>query len=297
MTAHSRILAWRIPWPEEPGGLQSMGSQRVGNDWVHTYKIPAYWADFLKKFRVNLKNQKHWDSSLNAFRLAQRNTVLFPCEICCERSIPLEQFVLIIPFICKVCSHSLYSNDKSTKTDVEACGGYTEIAGNLVKGEWAPSTHHVSLELRKFKVRARWVGHPGTRSSVFIRTIECKRLQKKMVKSTQRLNWDGNLFPFHLSVRHVQVGAPVSFTRSLWGPGLSLICPNLPTVLIFWLLRWISDFLCSSSEERRKAEGCPVSFSASEACLVTLKRAWSRGCRVNAELCFTPEIACLWSST
>ena len=26
---HSRILAWRIPWIEEPGGLQSMGSQRV----------------------------------------------------------------------------------------------------------------------------------------------------------------------------------------------------------------------------------------------------------------------------
>ena len=26
---HSRILAWRIPWTEEPGGLQSMGSQRV----------------------------------------------------------------------------------------------------------------------------------------------------------------------------------------------------------------------------------------------------------------------------
>ena len=29
---NSRILAWRIPWTEEPGGLQSMGSQRVGND-------------------------------------------------------------------------------------------------------------------------------------------------------------------------------------------------------------------------------------------------------------------------
>ena len=30
--AHSSILAWRIPWTEEPGGLQSMGSQRVGHD-------------------------------------------------------------------------------------------------------------------------------------------------------------------------------------------------------------------------------------------------------------------------
>ena len=29
MATHSSILAWRIPWREEPGGLQSMGSQRV----------------------------------------------------------------------------------------------------------------------------------------------------------------------------------------------------------------------------------------------------------------------------
>ena len=32
LAAHSRILAWRIPWTEEPGGLQSMGSQRVGHN-------------------------------------------------------------------------------------------------------------------------------------------------------------------------------------------------------------------------------------------------------------------------
>ena len=31
MAIHSIILAWRIPWTEEPGGLQSMGSQRVGH--------------------------------------------------------------------------------------------------------------------------------------------------------------------------------------------------------------------------------------------------------------------------
>ena len=30
MTTHSSILAWRIPWTEEPGGLQSMGMQRFG---------------------------------------------------------------------------------------------------------------------------------------------------------------------------------------------------------------------------------------------------------------------------
>ena len=32
MATHSSILAWKVPWTEEPGGLQSMGSQRVVQD-------------------------------------------------------------------------------------------------------------------------------------------------------------------------------------------------------------------------------------------------------------------------
>ena len=39
MAAHSSILAWRIPWTEEPGGLQSMGSQRVSHDWATEHNI------------------------------------------------------------------------------------------------------------------------------------------------------------------------------------------------------------------------------------------------------------------
>ena len=42
MATHSSILAWTIPWTEEPGGLQSMGSQRGGHDLsnlAHTFII------------------------------------------------------------------------------------------------------------------------------------------------------------------------------------------------------------------------------------------------------------------
>ena len=40
MATHSSILAWKIPWIEEPGGLQSIGSQRGGHDsdYAHTHK-------------------------------------------------------------------------------------------------------------------------------------------------------------------------------------------------------------------------------------------------------------------
>ena len=39
MATHSSLLAWRIPWTEGPGGLQSMRSERVGHDWAHTHSV------------------------------------------------------------------------------------------------------------------------------------------------------------------------------------------------------------------------------------------------------------------
>ena len=39
MVTHSSILAWRIPWMEEPGRLQSTGSQRVGHDWATSLSL------------------------------------------------------------------------------------------------------------------------------------------------------------------------------------------------------------------------------------------------------------------
>ena len=39
MAPHSSPLAWKIPWVEEPGGLQSMGSLRVGHDWATSLSL------------------------------------------------------------------------------------------------------------------------------------------------------------------------------------------------------------------------------------------------------------------
>ena len=50
MTTHSSLLAWRIPSTEEPGGLQSMGSQTVGHDWeINTYLTTDSWWMYFKK--------------------------------------------------------------------------------------------------------------------------------------------------------------------------------------------------------------------------------------------------------
>ena len=50
MATHSSILAWKIPWTEEPVRLQSMGSQRIGHDWATLLQYfffirwPKYWS-------------------------------------------------------------------------------------------------------------------------------------------------------------------------------------------------------------------------------------------------------------
>ena len=60
MATHSSILAWKIPWTEEPGGQQSMGSQRVGHDLAtNTRKRPApaeirFSSYYLKNFFLYL---------------------------------------------------------------------------------------------------------------------------------------------------------------------------------------------------------------------------------------------------
>ena len=47
MAAYSSILAWKIPWTEQPGRLQSIGSQRVEHDWV-TEHIKKVWPSIKK---------------------------------------------------------------------------------------------------------------------------------------------------------------------------------------------------------------------------------------------------------
>ena len=71
MTTHSSILAWRIPWTEEPGRLQSMGSQRVRHDWSN-----CMWDS--TRVRRSWRPQSIWDphtptafSSRNSARLSE----------------------------------------------------------------------------------------------------------------------------------------------------------------------------------------------------------------------------------
>ena len=62
MATHSSILAWRISWTEEPGGLSSMGSHRVGHDWsdlapaetTNKYLLIRHCFSYPKSMRISV---------------------------------------------------------------------------------------------------------------------------------------------------------------------------------------------------------------------------------------------------
>ena len=74
MATHSSILTWEIPWTEEPGRLQSMGSQGVGQDWATNNSHPstpkwkqALWLHLLLSVFLMIK---FWLSDLKGAKLS-----------------------------------------------------------------------------------------------------------------------------------------------------------------------------------------------------------------------------------
>ena len=66
MAPHSSIVAWKIPWMEEPGGLQSMGSLRVRHDWVTSLSLSIFmhWRRKWQPTPVFLPGESHGQRSL-----------------------------------------------------------------------------------------------------------------------------------------------------------------------------------------------------------------------------------------
>ena len=82
MTTHSSIHAWRIPWTEEPDGMQSIGLQRVGHDWSDLAHAHIYWVGqkdclgFLQPPTSVLRHLWGWALCLSC---TQQGRAAFPC--------------------------------------------------------------------------------------------------------------------------------------------------------------------------------------------------------------------------
>ena len=71
MAAHSSTLPWKIPWTEEPGGLQLMGSRRVGHDWATSLSLFTFmhWRRKWQPTPVFLPGESQGRRSLVGCRL------------------------------------------------------------------------------------------------------------------------------------------------------------------------------------------------------------------------------------
>ena len=68
---HSSTLAWKIPWMEEPGGLQSMGSLKVGHYWATSLSLFTFmhWRRKWQPTPVFVPGESQGQGSLVGFRL------------------------------------------------------------------------------------------------------------------------------------------------------------------------------------------------------------------------------------
>ena len=68
MATHASILAWEIPWTEEPGGIQSMGLQRIKHDWacMHALMHVLYAVLYSKVHKITTTCRGYTNNAMYA---------------------------------------------------------------------------------------------------------------------------------------------------------------------------------------------------------------------------------------
>ena len=86
MAPHSSTLVWKIPWAEEPGRLQSMGSQRVRHDWATWLSLFTFmhWRRKWQPTPVFLPGNTHGQRSLAGYSAAAAAKSLQSCPTLCD---------------------------------------------------------------------------------------------------------------------------------------------------------------------------------------------------------------------
>ena len=95
MATHSSTLTWKIPWVEEPGGLQSMGSLRVGHDWVTSLSLFTFmhWSKKWQPTPVFLPGESQGRGSLVGCHLRGRTRVK-STEVPYQQNSPIHRTLL-----------------------------------------------------------------------------------------------------------------------------------------------------------------------------------------------------------
>ena len=171
MAPHSSTLAWKIPWMEEPGRRQSMGSQRVGNDWATSLSLftfmhwrrkwqptpvflpgesqgrGALWAAVygVAQSRTRLK----WLSSIlsvsSVQSLSHARLFATPCNEACQASLSITNFQSLLEII-SITSHQIDAIQVSNPLSSPSPPAFS-LAQHQGLFHWVSSSHWVAKVL------------------------------------------------------------------------------------------------------------------------------------------------------
>ena len=116
MTTHSNIVAWAIPWTEEPGGLQSTGSQRVRCDWVtNTFTSLLGWGEEIKPNKLVSSPVRLGKAALHTWKDTRLHLECY-CFAGRRKVYPLS-LCLVHPYT----SHEYFPSKKKSRRTIPSC--------------------------------------------------------------------------------------------------------------------------------------------------------------------------------
>ena len=135
MATHSSILAWRIPWREKPGRLQSTGSQRVRHDWSYLAHMHIHTHIREKEIKSNL--WRAWTSTTSTFNRWECCKVLEQGKFCIfsELLYIIAQLCWVLRLHLSIFPHCLCSMQSArTTTLVRNESDWAPFSGQVRKG-------------------------------------------------------------------------------------------------------------------------------------------------------------------
>ena len=172
MATHFSILAWRIPWTEEPGRLQSMGSQRVGHDWsdlvcacTHTHNMKC--ASNLEICFVFIPNCPEGSSKRTSMHLRVRQVCVLSRVKCSLTPLNLDlrqSFMFSGPQVPAVQMEMVSVSEYWCGKDVvsfSTCPVFRSLSfdcGEIRRDQWPRDTHATATKGFHCQEPQRWGG-------------------------------------------------------------------------------------------------------------------------------------------
>ena len=162
MAPHSSTLAWKIPWTEEPGGLQSMGSLRVGHDWATSLSLFTFthWRRKWQPTPVFLPGESQGRRSLAGYHygVAQSRTRmkwLSSSSLSSKivRSYTLSESESCLVMFDSLWTHGLYSpwSSPGQNTGVDSL---SLLKGSSQPRDWTQVSHYAGRFFTSWATRA-----------------------------------------------------------------------------------------------------------------------------------------------